>query len=205
MDGIAGVVAGAPPEGLSGLGPVGLVVELPGVEHDLVHDLGDLDGVGRWAGTARLESAARGVRDMALVIGRVGVLAIPARGKVTVTRQPPPQALGGKFLVSEPVQGAPPKGLCCMLDSQRKHKPEGTPLAWRLPGSPTSMRKPCVNVSHGGSLERGKRGGGGGGGGEQGPDHGRVWDNARVTRVFSESATLNAFPSQHLHVARTSV
>src|SRR4051812_15163762 len=36
-------------------------------------------------------------------------------GKVTVTRQPPPQGAVGKPLTSDPVQGAPPKGLCCML------------------------------------------------------------------------------------------
>ena len=63
-------------------------------------------------------------------------------GNVTVIRHPPPQAAFGNPGVSEPVQGAPPKGFCCMLDSHLQHRPFGTLLASRFIGSPTSMRKP---------------------------------------------------------------
>ena len=79
MNTVAGLVSETPVERLrSILGPVGLVVELPGVEHDLVHDLGDLDWMRRGAGAARLEGARGRIRDMALVIRRIGVLAVPA-------------------------------------------------------------------------------------------------------------------------------
>lgn len=78
MDSVAGVVAVAPVEGLASGGPVGLVVELAGVEHDLVHDLGDLDGVGGGASTAGLKGTGGRVGDVVLVVGRVGVLSVPA-------------------------------------------------------------------------------------------------------------------------------
>ena len=61
---------------LSITGPV--VGELLGLPHNLVHDLGDLDGVGGGAGAARLEGAGRGVGNVALVVGAVEVDAVPA-------------------------------------------------------------------------------------------------------------------------------
>lgn len=63
-------------------------------------------------------------------------------GNVTVTRHPPPHGLLGKPLTSLPEHGAPPNGFCSILDSHRKHRPDGTALALRLAASPTSMRNP---------------------------------------------------------------
>lgn len=63
------------------LGPVLLVVELSGVPVDLVEELAHADGVGGRAGAAGLEGAALRVRHVRHVVGRVQVLAIPARGE----------------------------------------------------------------------------------------------------------------------------
>jgi hypothetical protein len=80
VDAHARLVAHAPEEGLAAVGrPVLLVVELPGVEHDLVHDLRDLDRVRSRARAARLEGARGRVGDVRLVVGRVERLAVPAR------------------------------------------------------------------------------------------------------------------------------
>ena len=77
---IAGVVTMAPVEGLRPVGgPLGLVIELARVIHDLVHDLGDLDGMGRRAGAAALKGTRGRVRDVRLVVWAVDVLAVPAR------------------------------------------------------------------------------------------------------------------------------
>jgi len=60
-------------------GPQALVSELGDVPHKLVHDLGKLDGVGGWAGAGATGGAGTGrVSDVALVVGRIQVLAIPA-------------------------------------------------------------------------------------------------------------------------------
>lgn len=60
------------------LGPQLRIVELARVPHDLVHELGQPDRVAGRAGARRLEAAAAGVRDMALVVRAVDVLAVPA-------------------------------------------------------------------------------------------------------------------------------
>lgn len=78
MDAVAGVVAHGPVEGGRAVGgPVRHVVELARVEHDLVHDLRDLDRVRRRAGAAHLERSLR-VSDVGLVVWGVQVRAIPA-------------------------------------------------------------------------------------------------------------------------------
>ncbi|KAK5634940.1 hypothetical protein RRF57_010651 [Xylaria bambusicola] len=80
---VASVVAHAPvPRERAVSRPLGLVVELARVKHDFVHDLGNLDRVGRGAGTAALEGAGRRIRDVTLVVGRVQVLTVPARREV---------------------------------------------------------------------------------------------------------------------------
>lgn len=83
---VSGVVSRAQVEGLgSVLGPLRLVVELSGVPDHLVHQLGDADGVGRWARASETEEvrgAGRGVGDVVLVVGGVEVLSIPAAGVV---------------------------------------------------------------------------------------------------------------------------
>jgi hypothetical protein len=79
MDAITGVVPLRPVEWLRAVrSPVGLVVELARVEHDLVHDLRDLDGVGGRARASALKGAAGRVGDVALVVRAVRVLAVPA-------------------------------------------------------------------------------------------------------------------------------
>lgn len=59
-------------------GPHGLVGEGRDVPHELVHDLGELDGVSRGAGTAAVSAVSLAVGDVALVVGAVEVLAVPA-------------------------------------------------------------------------------------------------------------------------------
>ena len=82
MDTSAGGVTHGPDEGLGAiLGPVVGVVELSGVEHDLVHDLRDLDGVGGRAGATGLEGTRRGIRNVVLVVRGVEGLAVPASGE----------------------------------------------------------------------------------------------------------------------------
>ena len=77
--GVARLVTAGPDEGLAAVcGPVGLVVELGGVPDCLEHELGDLDGVSGWAGTAGLKGAGLGVCDVGSVVGGVEVLAVPA-------------------------------------------------------------------------------------------------------------------------------
>jgi len=79
VDTVPGVVTVAPPERLRAVGgPLGLVVELARVVHDLVHDLGDLDGMRGRAGATALEAARGWVGNVRLVVGAVSVLAIPA-------------------------------------------------------------------------------------------------------------------------------
>ena len=63
-------------------GPESLVGELPHVPHDLVHDLGKLDGVAGWAGAAAVGAGALAVGDVRLVVRGVEVLAVPAAGGV---------------------------------------------------------------------------------------------------------------------------
>lgn len=63
-------------------------------------------------------------------------------GNVMVARMPPPQVPVGSAKVSLPVQGAPPKGFCSMLASQRWHSCLWPPWPVRNSGSPTIMRKP---------------------------------------------------------------
>lgn len=59
-------------------GPVGLVVELSGVPHDLVHDLRKLDRVACRAWARRLEGPAAGVCYVRLVVWAIDVHSIPA-------------------------------------------------------------------------------------------------------------------------------
>lgn len=78
VDTVARVVSHGPVEGLGAvLGPIRKVVELASVEHDLIHDLRDLNRVRRRACAAHLERACR-VGDVRLVVWRVQVLAVPA-------------------------------------------------------------------------------------------------------------------------------
>lgn len=66
---ISGRVTEGPDEGLAAVGrPVVGVVERACVPDDLVKELGDLDRMGRGAGTAALEGTT-GVRDVARVVG----------------------------------------------------------------------------------------------------------------------------------------
>jgi hypothetical protein len=65
-------------------GPERLVGEFAYVPHDLVHDLGQLGGVGRWACAAAGGAGALAICDVRLVVGRVEVLAVPAAGCVLV-------------------------------------------------------------------------------------------------------------------------
>ena len=67
-------------ERLPGLGPVLGVVELARIPHDLVHQLRQADGVGVGTGSGRFKAAGDRVGDVALVVGRVEVLAVPASG-----------------------------------------------------------------------------------------------------------------------------
>ena len=59
---------------------VGAVDELLNIPHQLVHDLGKLDGESRWASTTTSSTVA-GVSDVALVVGAVKVLSVPAAAK----------------------------------------------------------------------------------------------------------------------------
>lgn len=59
-------------------GPLALVVELPRVPHDLEEQLRNLDRMSGWAWGSRLEGAANGIRDVALVVRAVQVDAVPA-------------------------------------------------------------------------------------------------------------------------------
>lgn len=77
MNAISGVVSHAPVIGVR-VPCAPQAVELPRVEDDLVHDLGDLDRVRGRAGAAALKRAARWIGDVGLVVWGVGVLAVPA-------------------------------------------------------------------------------------------------------------------------------
>jgi hypothetical protein len=59
------------------VGPDALVTEGRYVPHELVHDLGQLDGVSRRAGTTSRGTRAA-IGDVGLVVGCVEVLAVPA-------------------------------------------------------------------------------------------------------------------------------
>jgi hypothetical protein len=58
-----------------------LVGKFANVPHELVHDLRQLGGVGRWASTTTASAGTLAVGDVALVIGGVQVLAVPAGGE----------------------------------------------------------------------------------------------------------------------------
>jgi hypothetical protein len=83
---VARVVARGEVEGLRAVGgPVGLVVELPRVPHDLEHDLRNPDGMRGRAGAAGAGAGeGRGtvgwVGDVRFVVRAVEVLAVPAAG-----------------------------------------------------------------------------------------------------------------------------
>lgn len=69
-------------EGLGAVaGPHALVGELAHVPHELVHDLRKLDGVGGRAGTAVGDAGTLAVSDVALMVGAVKVLSVPACGE----------------------------------------------------------------------------------------------------------------------------
>lgn len=79
---------------------------------------------------------------------RVGIVSTYV-GNVIVARIPPPQVPLGSAKVSDPVQGAPPKGFCWMLTSQRWQSCLWPPALLRNSGSPTIIRKPFTQlVSH---------------------------------------------------------
>lgn len=65
-------------------GPLALVGEVGHVPHQLVHDLGKLDGVSRGASTTTVGTRALTVGNMALVVGGIEVLAVPAPVSVLV-------------------------------------------------------------------------------------------------------------------------
>lgn len=66
-------------------GPQAAVGELGDVPHELVHDLRELDGVSRRAGTTTSSARSGAVSDVALVVGAVEVRAIPASKMVIVS------------------------------------------------------------------------------------------------------------------------
>ena len=76
------VVTVAEIEGLRAVGgPDALVIEGSGVPYDLVHQLGNADGVAGWAAASKTEEVGGTggwVGNMSLVIGRIEVLAVPA-------------------------------------------------------------------------------------------------------------------------------
>lgn len=69
-------------------GPCALVKEGGYVPHDLVHDLGKLDGVRGRAATTASGAGTGGVVDVALVVGAVEVLAVPASVRYVSSRFP---------------------------------------------------------------------------------------------------------------------
>ena len=77
-----GVITVAQIEGLGAVGgPEALVVEGSGVPDNLVHELGNADGVGRRAAASETEEVggARGwVGYVGFMVGRVEILSIPA-------------------------------------------------------------------------------------------------------------------------------
>ena len=79
-------VPARPHEGLFAVGEVRRVdrVEAARVPDRLEEDLGQAHGMRRRAGTARLEGPALWVRDVVLVVRRVQVHAVPARGEPMV-------------------------------------------------------------------------------------------------------------------------
>lgn len=82
---VAGRVARGPHERLPAVGEVRRVaVERARVPHSLEQDLREPHGVRRRAGAAGLEGARLRVRDVVLVVGRVEVLAVPARREPVV-------------------------------------------------------------------------------------------------------------------------
>lgn len=79
---VAGVVAIAEVEWLGSIrGPLSLVVEWCGIPDNLIHELWDPDGMGRWAAAAETEEggwAGGWVGDVALVVWAVEIYTIPA-------------------------------------------------------------------------------------------------------------------------------
>lgn len=63
-------------------GPEALVGEFGDVPHDLEHELGQGDGVGRGAAAAEAHETAGGVGDVALVVNAVEVPSVPAAERV---------------------------------------------------------------------------------------------------------------------------
>lgn len=61
--------------------PQALVGELVDIPHELVHDLRELDGMGRRARAATISTSALAISDVSLMIWRVEILAIPAGGE----------------------------------------------------------------------------------------------------------------------------
>jgi hypothetical protein len=103
---VAGVVTVAEVEWLGAIrGPLSLVVEGSGVPDDLVHQLGDPDGVRRRAVSAQAKEvggAARGVGDVRPVVGAVEILAVPAGGEVDVGADTTLADILGQMLGIEP-------------------------------------------------------------------------------------------------------
>lgn len=86
MPAVAGRVVHAVDKGLGTvLGPDRGVVEFPRVPHHLVHDLRDFYGVCGRARAGHLETAARGVCYVALVVWAVEVLAVPATRDIGIS------------------------------------------------------------------------------------------------------------------------
>lgn len=73
MCAVARWVAEAVDERLLAILEVLRVRELAGVVHDLVHDLWDANGVGRWAFVAGEGAATGGIGDVGHVVGAVEV------------------------------------------------------------------------------------------------------------------------------------
>jgi len=85
---VAGIVTVAEVEGLGAVGgPLLLVVEGGGVPDNLVHQLWDADRVASWAVASDVQErggAASRVGDVALVVGAVKILSVPACGELDV-------------------------------------------------------------------------------------------------------------------------
>lgn len=157
-------------EGLGAVGgPHGLVGVDGDVPHELVHDLGELDGVGRGARAATVGTVTLAVGDVGLVVRRVKVLAIPASavfwvrilarktekkrtvgkrntyvGKMMVWRIILHEGSAGMSTVSLPVQGAPPTNWLWFVEVQQRLQMLAlvTLLTSVLAASPAIIRKP---------------------------------------------------------------
>lgn len=69
---------------MSLVGPDGLVVELPSIPHDFIHELGQTDRVAGGTGAGGFKGARGGIGDVRFVVGGVNVFAVPAASNTLV-------------------------------------------------------------------------------------------------------------------------